>query len=396
MRNRLIAIALGVLLALGLGEIGARLLLPAPERARVADGSGFAERLAAENARREELRVQGAVDDESAGGVLYFFTPTGMRLRANTHAVLENHRLGGGTVEISTNSLGYRNRELGEPSPGETRVLFLGDSITVQDYLPEEETIVRLVETLSRDTAEPLETINAGVGAIGVANELAILQETGLSTKPDVVVLNWYLNDVQGSAGVEIVKPTGLLAYSRLAELLFASVAGLEPNRLDVSTVSPETDRAWREQVQRKFPPGPGHYVISPPGFNQRIQELFFDWGAAWADGAWERMAPLIEEMQRQAESHGARFLIVAFPVREQVDADFVHDYPQQKLAEIARRIDAPMLDLLPLLRAERRRTEKRLFWDWCHPSPYGSRLIAEAILEFVQREGGGLAEREG
>lgn len=386
---RATAVAIGVVGALVLGEIAVRLLLPQPERARITGDSGFAARLGAENADRRDMRVQGSVDDESAGGILYFHTPTGMRLRANTRAVIEGHRLGGLDVEIITNSLGYRNPELGEKRA--RRVLFLGDSITVQDYLPEQQTMVRLVGELSESTTEPLETINAGVGAIGTANELAILLETGLSTDPDVIVLNWYLNDVQSSSGIELVEPNGLLAYSRLAEMLLQSIAGLEPNRVrhDLSTIPQETSEAWAAQAASKFPPGPGHYIHDPGAFNQRIQELFFDWGTAWADGAWELMAPVIEEMKRQADARGALFLIVAFPVREQVDADFVHDYPQQKLREVAERLDVPMLDLLPILRDVARVEREPIFWDWCHPSPFGSAVIAEAILEFVQGEGG-------
>ncbi len=377
--------ALGVVVALALGEVATRMFLPAPERARLSSGSGFAERLAAENAAPIRFELQGSVDDERAGGVLYFHTPTGMRMRANTHAVIENHRLGGLTVDIETNSLGQRNRELGQKE--RPRVLFIGDSITVQDYLPEEQTIVRLVEQLSEKTDEPLETVNAGVGAIGLANELAILMETGFATEPDVVVLNWYLNDAESSSGVEILEPSGVLAHSRLAELLLASVAGLEPNRIrrDVSTISPEMNRAWRAQLEADFPGRPGDYVTEPEAFNLRIQDLLFDWGSAFAAGAWERMSPIIEEMKRQVDAHGAKFVIVAFPVREQIDAEFLHDYPQQRLAELAERLDIPMLDLLPILRRDARANDGRYYWDWCHPSPLGSEIIANAILAFLQ-----------
>jgi len=382
---RIAAVGLGVVGALIVGELAVRAFHPPPERARVLADSGYSERLAAENAAPADLTAEGAVDDESAGGILYIHTPTGMRLRANTRAVIENHRLGGLTVEIRTNSLGYRNPELGDKE--RPRVLFLGDSITVQDYLPEEQTIVRLVQTLSEETPHPIETVNTGVGAIGTANELAILMETGLSTEPDVVVLNWYLNDVQTSSGIEIVTPSGLFAWSRLAELVATTFSGLEPVRHDMSAHSMETDAQWRAQVAEEFPAEPGHYTTGPRAFNFYLQELFFDWGSAWADGAWERMTPIIEEMKRQTEAHGAKFLIVAFPVREQIDVDFVHDYPQQRLRGVAERLGVPMLDLLPLLRDVARVTDERLYWDWCHPSPFGSEVIAEAILEFVQKE---------
>lgn len=386
--QRVVAVGLGLVGALVFMEIAVRIVLPPPERARVADTSRHEERLAHENAEGKQVRLLGAVDDESGGGVLYFHTPTGMRFRANTRAVIENHRLGGLTVEIETNSLGHRNRELGPKD--RTRVLFLGDSITAQDYLPEQTTIVRQVERLSESTEDPLETINAGVGAIGLATELAILQETGFAAEPDIVVLNWYLNDVEVSAGVQILEPTGWLSNSRLAELLLSSIAGLEPNRIrhDMASLATETARAWRAQVERDFPGEQGDFSVDPGAFNYHMRQLMFDWGSAWADGAWERMTPLLEEMKRQTDAYGAKLLIVAFPVNEQVLTQEPQDFPQRRLAEVAARIDAPFLDLLPVLRAAHRETDEKLFWDWCHPSPFGSRLIAEAILEFVQAHG--------
>ncbi len=382
--QRLVAVLIGVAAALIAAEIAVRIFLPAPESARVAD-AGAGARLSAENASPSDMHLQRGVED---GGLLYFHTPTGMRLRANTHAVIENHHVGGRTIDLQTNSLGYRNPELGPKE--KKRVLFLGDSITVQDYLPEDETMVRLVEKKSQATDKPLETVNSGVGAIGLATELAILMETGLSTDPDVVVLNWYLNDVQGSAGVETLRPTGWLAHSRLAELVFASVAGLEPQRIheDQSTISMADDAEWRAQVAEKFPPRQGDAANDPAAFNYNILQLFFDWGSAWSDGAWDRMAPMIAEIKRQADLHGFRFLIVAFPNVDQIQAGYVYDYPQQKLKEIAGGLGVPVLDLLPFLRERVPKETEVMYWDWCHPSPHGSDVISEEILKFVQKEG--------
>ncbi|MBM4269996.1 MAG: hypothetical protein FJ144_25900 [Deltaproteobacteria bacterium] len=380
------AVLIGVIGALIVAEIAVRIFLPAPESARVASDTGFRDRLSQENSNPSDMRLNRGVED---GGVLYFQTPSGMRLRANTHAVIENHHVGGRTIDLRTNSLGYRNRELGPKDPNQKRVLFLGDSITIQDYLPEEETMVRLVETKSKATDEPLETVNSGVGAIGLATELAILMETGLATDPDVVVLNWYLNDVQGSEGVETLRPTGLLAHSRLAELLFASIAGLEPERIreDQSMIPMDVDAQWRAEVAKKFPPKQGDAAFDRQAFNYRIQALFFDWGSAWSDGAWERMKPMIAEIKRQADLHGFKFLIVAFPNVDQIQAGYVHDYPQQKLKEVAGELGVPVLDLLPFLRERMPKETEVMYWDWCHPSPHGSDVISEEILKFVQKE---------
>ena len=103
-----------------------------------------------------------------------------------------------------TNSLGYRNREIG-PKEGE-RILFLGDSITLGLAVNEPYTYVRQVETLARADGLSWETINAGVDGLGTNGELAVLSETGLSVSPDVVVLGFYHNDFLESPGIYLTR----------------------------------------------------------------------------------------------------------------------------------------------------------------------------------------------
>ena len=106
------------------------------------------------------LELEGVPDR----GELYQRTRSGLRLRPHTHAVLKNERLSGLTIDIRTNSLGYRGPEI-DTREG-TRILFLGDSITFANYLPEEETFVHLTRVLGAAKGHSWNTINAGVGTI--------------------------------------------------------------------------------------------------------------------------------------------------------------------------------------------------------------------------------------
>src|SRR5262249_11426859 len=156
--------------------------------------------------------------------------------------------------EIRTNSLGYRGPEIGPKT--RTRILFLGDSITLGHYLPEEETFVARVESLSATTGAPLQTINAGIAAAGLQGELAILPETGLQTERDVVVVDFYLNDVQGSPGVHVHRLPGAIAWSRLAQYVAAAVAFLGPEARDVDfRIDPAELDSWRRETARLRPP---------------------------------------------------------------------------------------------------------------------------------------------
>ncbi len=380
----ILLVSASCVLSAGLGELLARVFLPPPEITHVVQDPGFAERLADENRQQIELKLKGR--PQVGGQTLYISTPTGQRLRANTVTLIENHRLGQRDVLIRTNSLGYRNPEIGEKKEGQERVLFLGDSITFGDWLHEEETFVRRVEELSLSGGRRLETINAAVGAVGLANELAILLETGLQTAPDVVVLDFYLNDAQPSPGIRVLETPAFLAGSHLVRHLYQALSFyfLDPEVSEERRISEVERQIWRKDIQRNFPPGPGDPLTEPQGFNREIRKRFWDWGSAWTTGAWERMRPLFRELKRQAEVHDFQLLIVGFPVRLQVEAEFVYDHPQRELERVAAEIDVPLLDLLPVVRERYRASSAELFFDHCHHTPHGNAVVAEAILRFI------------
>jgi hypothetical protein len=179
-----VLVVFGVVVGFLIAEALVRVLLPPPETITIEHAGDAAGRLAAENRERKEVIATQQFSLERAG--LLIQTPTGLRMRANTVARIREVPGTTNQVVITTNALGYRNPEIGPKT--RTRVLFLGDSITISDYLPEEASFVRRVQALSEaGGGEPLETINAAVTGIGLENELAILRETGLGTAPDVV-----------------------------------------------------------------------------------------------------------------------------------------------------------------------------------------------------------------
>ena len=363
--------------ALLLAEAVARLFISAPPViVEVPRDAGSEQRLIDEN--RREFRSPSTGDSSRH---LLVRTPTGLRLRANA-SVRIRHFLNGREIEFQTNSLGYRNREIGPKSL--FRVLFLGDSITGGDYLEEEESFVRQVEARSRQTGFPLETINAAVGAISLANELAILEETGLSTEPDAVVLGFYLNDFNESYGFRVGRLPGWLNESYVVWLL---VRGLH-----IFDIEFEARSAWtnvsllelREDVEARFPPQQGDPLTDRHAFYDVVSKAIRDWGGSFSERLWHDMSPLFLRFRQLADEHGFEPLIIVFPVALQVMSEFVEDYPQRRLKEIAGELDVPVLDLLPILRTVS--NKKALFYDHCHYTPLGNQRIAAEILEFIGR----------
>jgi hypothetical protein len=251
--------------------------------------------------------------------------------------------------------------------------------------------LVRLVETTARAAGLQWETVNAAVGAIGLATELAILRESGLLLAPDVIVLDFYLNDYEDSPGVYLpALPTlpAPLAWSWLARHVVAAVwtrAGGQPEPKRGSHVPAAQRAAWLRDLRHAYPPGTGDYRTDPPAFNALILRHFRDWGSAWSPAVWEALLPLFVELKRLSEAHDFRLAVVAFPVRQQVEARFLCDQPQQQLQTLGSRLDIPVLDLLPILRAHYRDGGEPLFYDHCHPTPAGSRIVARAIVDFLK-----------
>ena len=314
------------------------------------------------------------VENHPGQSSIYVHTPTGGRLRPNTHVTIENHRLSGKRVEIETNSLGYRNREIGEKRG--RRILFLGDSITFSDYLPDAETFVRQVEKMAREGGQNWETVNAGVGAIGLENELAILMETGISIDPDVVVVCWYLNDFHASPGVRIQRLPWPFDLSRLATHVWWLY-----NRAIASADRRLGAKGGRDALADSLSARGG--TPEQVAFDNVILSAYPDWGGAWAKETWPVQATAFERMRDLASTHGFQLSVVAFPVRGQVEASFVEDLPQRRLKVLMADLDLPLLDLLPVLRGAYTRSIP-LFLDHCHHTAEGSELIAPPIHDFL------------
>ena len=371
-------IATGVLAGAVIGEIGSRFVLPAPARVTFKTTS-----------------TKPAADGER--NVFMIPTERGFRHSPNSEVVVVHPAARETPTLYRTNSLGYRNREIG-PKQGE-RFLFLGDSITLGLALNEPDTFVRRVEDLARGDGLGWETINAGVNGLGTNGELAVLNESGLSLSPDVVVLGFYLNDFLESPGIYLTTLPGPLDRSVLAHQLvnFASrylyLSSSEREPLDSPPLlkPPDEIDAWREEFRTHSTVLPRNQLADGAAvtLNEDVVRHFEDWGGAFSPHVWGKLESLLTEFARLAREHRFQFVIIAFPVRQQVEPSPLFDYPQRRLSEISRALDVPLLDLLPVLRAQyekNNRGGRPMFFDQCHLTPYGSEIVAPAVYEFLKQ----------
>jgi len=313
---------------------------------------------------------------------LYIMTPAGKRMLPGAVVTVRHHALSGRDVTIRVNSFGFRGPELPEKK-ARPRALFLGDSVTFSDFMEEKETFVhRVGENLRKDGFDA-DTMNAGVGSIGMENELAILLDTGFAAKPDVVVLDFYLNDAEPSPGVWIAQPPACLRWSALARFAYSAASKLRNQ--GNHPAAKEFDE-WRPVVEDRLA---SNHDQSPDArsFHAKVISCFQDWGSAWSDDAWDaRFAPCLKAFKKACEARGVGFVVVCFPVSAQIETEKLRDYPQRKMKELCGELDVPYLDILPELRKLYRARRKPLFYDQCHPTPETAADIADWIAAFLER----------
>jgi hypothetical protein len=349
--------------AIVIAEIALRFFLPAPARWRIQP---------AEFSTSDSARSSVVIPTHPSQGGLFEIRGVHKRLRTNVDAVITNHKLSGQPVRISTNSLGMRHPELGPKNSN--RILFLGDSITLADYLPDHLTFVRLVEELASKDGRNWECVNAGIGAVGLDSEVALYFEIEDKVDPDIVILNLYLNDFSDSiAWVDrlpvVLHHSYLVTYTttivmQIRALLADDDPGLK--RLD----------GWRKDFEDSLK-SEGR---TPTQLENEALRRFRDWGGAWSHHTWEAMRPTLEQLATETRASDRKLLLVLHPVRDQVESLELHDTPQRYFLDLAADLKLPALDLLPSLREAYATNHQPLFFDHCHHTQRGAEIVAGEI----------------
>ena len=273
------------------------------------------------------------------------------------------------------NADGFRDapRSVRKP-PGVFRVLVLGDSVAFGIGVAQQAVFTRrLEEELSRRL--PAEVLNFGVGGYNPYNEAALFAARGVAYEPDLVLVQFCINDLND--------PTlhfDVQTRDRLGELPAAAfpnlAARLAPPRDPLLSFCP----GWRlcRMLDAAFEQASGD--------DAKVQRATF---APLLDltGRPERrwIADRYAEMASSAAAIGARFAVLAFPYRPQVKAG-TKGLVQEQLVELGEERGWVTLDLLPAFREAQRRDAEPLFLDLWHPNEAGHRVAAAAIERGLDR----------
>ena len=125
----------------------------------------------------------------------------------------------------SVNSLGFREREIIKQKPVDTyRVVIVGDSLTYGQGITEDERFSSIIELKLNGTNDNYEVLNFGRPGAETIDHIRFLDDI-LELNPDFILLQWYINDVEGHDKSMRPRPYRLIPSDYLSGLFHRNSA---------------------------------------------------------------------------------------------------------------------------------------------------------------------------
>ena len=272
-------------------------------------------------------------------------------------------------VEYRINADGLRGRETTVEKPhGVRRVAVLGDSIAFGYWVAEGDGFPRQLEAMlnGSGSGRRVEVLNFGVPGYNLDQEIETLRSKALAFSPDVVVLAFCLNDLEGLFSYEF----GLVEDR--AERRRSLPGRLREDLLDRSLLFSWIEYRLSElEARRRFVAA--RNPIAGPLYNEAVEQQ---------RGA---LTSRFEVLRHLLSSRGVPALVVVFPV---FVGRFEH-YPHRELHRVV--VDAAEgagLGAVDLLDCYSAYGFRDLRVDVVHPSPLGHRVAAHAIRDALLARG--------
>jgi lysophospholipase L1-like esterase len=149
-----------------------------------------------------ELYVRFKVDDGMRFDLEMWKYARSLKQVSRNPAIGHEHRPASSAhlmgVDVRINRQKLRDDNYSYERPADTqRILMLGDSITFGWGVPIEQTVSKRLEQRLREAGRKVDVINMGVGNYNTTMEVAYFLTEGIKYDPQVVVLNYFINDAE-------------------------------------------------------------------------------------------------------------------------------------------------------------------------------------------------------
>ena len=266
------------------------------------------------------------------------------------------------------NSLGLRGPEPARPKPdGRRRLIVLGDSVAAP--------LEGFVALLGKRLGPGWEVMNAAVPGYTTYQERRLLERDLLALQPDLVALQYCLND--NHQFLHRFDSGNRMLFTEEARRALIGSGGPGGWLAQHSYLAFRMRLAWLQATRRSS--GQFPWEDQP------------DVAVAWQDSSWPQFEEHLRAMRDEIRAGKGHLVVVMAPYRPQFDPKVLAKgpsytlKPQAKMAQICDAAGVPLLDLYPVLA---RRGGADLFTDHYHFNPSGHEVVAAALAEFLARRG--------
>jgi len=270
---------------------------------------------------------------------------------------------------LKTNELGLRDTAY-DPRADVT-ILLLGDSVSWGDGIPHVEDVYpqRLERLLADgDPSRSYEVINSGVPGYSTFQQAAYLDMYGLALEPDLVILQFCLNDV-------VERYLTVARYG--GDNVFLGIDTRKAGS-DVFDRLLRSSRAFERLVRLRQRHARRREAYA-------VRNLARDVLPSHLGAAWDEVTKELEVIRRSTAREGIPLLLVIAPYRFQLEQPDQLRQPQERLIAYAKARDIPYMDLLPGFTAAHRADPTRpLFKDRNHFSVRGHEVAARLLAEGI------------
>ncbi|MGD8374555.1 MAG: SGNH/GDSL hydrolase family protein [Acidobacteriota bacterium] len=271
-------------------------------------------------------------------------------------------------ARVRTNSFGMRGAEttLRKP-PGTFRIAVLGDSWAFGWGVEQGEDFPSVLEDLLEDRHDAggvrFEVLNFSVFAYNTLQELAVLRSRALAFEPDLVIVAFNLNDVEGH----------LPPRARHRDLA-STIRHLEQEAVSGSHLVRLIDDRLRRLALRMN--------LERPDKVEHYEGLYRPDSAAWA-----RVREALAEMRDLSRAAGAGIYLVNCPWISVLTPENPYLDINRKVVETAESLGIPAFDLFDTFEGHDA-AELRISPLDGHPRAEGHRMAAVAILADLESRG--------
>jgi lysophospholipase L1-like esterase len=264
---------------------------------------------------------------------------------------------------VKLNTWGYRDRDFSIQKPdGVYRIAVVGDSLTYGQGIAEQERFSNLIETKLNEGSGGYQVLNFGRPGTETVDHLAAINTLVLKSKPDFILLQWYINDFEGEVTTPRPAPHPLIPHWGIHSLLHSS-----------SALYYLLNQQW-SALQTHL-----GFVAS---YQDYLLHLLGDPSTAESRQAIKTLDELIDTSLR----HDIPIAIVLFPdTGYQEGRPYPYGYLHERVLESCKKKQIPCLDIMAVLapyydlQEFRKLRASRLDG---HPSAMVNQLAADRILE--------------